>query len=411
MTNTKYAIIGGGIVGLATAYRLMQRDPHARVTILEKEAAVAQHQSGHNSGVLHSGIYYKPGSLKATNCRAGKQAMEAFCTEHGIPFDICGKVIVAVDDSEVPVLERIYQRGLANGVRCEIIDRDRLLEREPHVQGVRAIHVPDAGIVDYKLVCQKLAELIQQRGGEIKLGAKVTRIERRPDEIVLESTQGEVAARYLITCAGLHSDRMAKLTGARPDVKIVPFRGEYFELTPDARHLCKHLVYPVPDPNFPFLGVHFTRMIDNSVECGPNAVLAFAREGYNKLTVVPGDLIESLSYTGFLKLASKYWRVGASEMWRSLSKQAFLRALQRLIPEIRGDQLIAAPAGVRAQAVGRDGSMVDDFLILEDGPIINVCNAPSPAATSSLNIGAMIADVLLSEEPDPSQASTEPCNK
>lgn len=398
MVETKYAIVGGGIVGLATAYQLLQRDPDASLTILEKEHAVAQHQSGHNSGVLHSGIYYQPGSLKATNCRAGKKAMEAFCTEHNIPFDICGKVIVAVDEGELPALERIFARGQANGVQCEIIDRERLLELEPHVQGIQAIHVPEAGIVDYKQVCRKLAELIQSRGGEIRLSARVTGIKRHSDKIVVESTSGQVTARSLISCAGLQSDRVAKLTGARPDVKIVPFRGEYFELTPDAQHLCKNLIYPVPDPKFPFLGVHFTRMINNTVECGPNAVLALAREGYGKTKLVPGDLLESLSYPGFLKLARQYWRVGAGEMWRSISKQAFVRALQRLIPEIRGNQLVAAPAGVRAQAVGSDGRMVDDFLILEDGPVVNVCNAPSPAATSCLTIGETVANVIIGRD-------------
>ncbi len=391
---TKYAVIGGGIIGLATAYRLLGRDPDCQITILEKERQLALHQTGHNSGVLHSGIYYQPGSLKARNCRLGKEAMEAFCTEHEIPFERCGKVIVALDDAELPALERIYQRGQANGVSCEIIQRERLLELEPHVAGIRAIHVPEAGIVDYRRVCQKLAELITGKGGKVLLSARVIRIQKRSDHVTLESTAGEVRADFVINCAGLHSDRVAKLSHQDPGAKIVPFRGEYFELVPDAYHLCKNLIYPVPDPSFPFLGVHFTRMIDGSIECGPNAVLAFAREGYRKSTINMVDLCESLTYPGFLRLAARYWRVGAGEMWRSVSKAAFVRALQRLIPEIRADLLRAAPAGVRAQAVSRDGKMVDDFLILQDDRIVNVCNAPSPAATSSLNIGQTIAETI-----------------
>jgi L-2-hydroxyglutarate oxidase len=398
MMQTRQAdvvIIGGGIVGMATAYRLGERRPGTRVVVLEKERELAPHQTGHNSGVLHSGIYYKPGSLKAINCREGKRAMEAFCEREGIPFDICGKVIVAVDESELPRLDRIYERGQANGVRCEIIDAARLHELEPHAAGIRAIHVPEAGIVDYKAVCERLAEIVHQAGGEVLTEAKVYAISPQTERVVVGSEAGNVEAKLAVNCAGLHSDRVAGLSGARPRAKIVPFRGEYFELMPQAEHLCRNLIYPVPDPSFPFLGVHFTRMIHGGVECGPNAVLAFAREGYTKTKINLRDLAESLTYPGFLRMAMKHWRMGMGEMWRSVSKAAFVRALQRLMPEIRAEDLKPAPAGVRAQLLSRDGSLVDDFLIEESGRLVSVLNAPSPAATSSLNIGNLVVDRLL----------------
>lgn len=394
MHKVDVIIVGGGIVGLATAYQINLRHPSLTLAILEKEAELAHHQTGHNSGVLHSGIYYRPGSLKAINCRLGKQAMETFCEEEGIPFEVCGKVIVAVDESETPALQRIFERGQENGVSCEMIDRSRLIELEPHVAGVQAIHVPESGIVDYVAVCRRLAEKLEASGASIVTNAKVTRIDKRNDAVTAVTSAGEFEARYLINCSGLQCDRVTRLSGQDPQAKIVPFRGEYFKLKPTAYHLCRNLIYPVPDPNFPFLGVHFTRMIDGCVECGPNAVLAFAREGYRKTDINLSDLFESLTYPGFLKLAAKYWRVGAGEMWRSFSKAAFVRALQRLIPEIDASQLESAPAGVRAQAVGADGSMIDDFLILDSERTINVCNAPSPAATSSLKIGDTIVDIL-----------------
>jgi L-2-hydroxyglutarate oxidase len=394
MTETDVAIIGGGVVGLAVAFRLGQRFPRLSITVLEKEHAVAQHQTGHNSGVLHSGIYYKPGSLKARNCRLGNLAMREFCRTEGIAFDVCGKVIVAVNESELPALERIYQRGQVNGVPCEKIGPERLAELEPHAAGVQAIHVPDAGIVDYVQVCLKLVDRIQEAGGRIVASAKVTRIVARQGVVVLETTAGEFGARHIVNCTGLHCDRVTRLAGIKPDAKIVPFRGEFFKVRPEAAHLVNNLIYPVPDPAFPFLGVHFTRIIEGGMECGPNAVLAFAREGYRKTDVNLRDLAESLSYVGFLKLAAKYWRVGAAEMWRSLSKRAFVRELQRLVPEIRAEHLETAPSGVRAQAVAPDGSMVDDFLIHETPQAIHVLNAPSPAATSSLNIGDLIVDKL-----------------
>ena len=388
-------IIGGGIVGLATAYRLTKRHPGKRVVILEKESFPAKHQTGHNSGVLHSGIYYKPGSLKATNCRKGKLAMEDFCKEHGIEHELCGKVIVALNEEEIPRMEKIYRRGQENGVNCEIIDRKRLLEIEPHAAGIRAIHVPECGIVNYRQVCERMGELISQGDdNELLLGQEVRQIEETSQGLLIKTDQTEIESDFLINCAGLHSDRVARLSGQPVPAKIIPFKGEYYELTQKAKHLCKHLIYPVPDPQFPFLGVHFTRMIDGSVECGPNAVLAFGREAYGKLDLNLKDLLESLGYSGFRKMALKHWKMGLGEMWRSYNKGAFVRALQRLIPEIKAKDLKSAPAGIRAQAVTPDGSMVDDFLLKESKHVVNVCNAPSPAATASLNIGETIVDKL-----------------
>jgi len=394
MSHADVAIVGGGIVGLATAWQLGERYPRLRVLVLEKEAEVGEHQTGHNSGVLHSGIYYKPGSLRAVNCREGKRAMEEFCASQGVPFDICGKVIVAVNNSEVPRLMNILERGQQNGIRCELIGVERLNELEPHAAGVKAIHVPEAGIVNYRAVCRKLAELVVSRGGEVRCATRVVDIREEADQIAIETTAGSFTADYLVTCSGLQSDRVATLTGVRPEAKIVPFRGEYYELKHEAQHLCRNLIYPVPDPAFPFLGVHFTRMIEGGVECGPNAVLAFAREGYRKSDINLGDLWETLTFTGFQRMAWKYWRMGAGEMWRSWSKAAFVRALSRLIPEIRGEQLVPARAGVRAMAVDPDGTIVDDFVIQPRGRIVNVLNAPSPAATSSLNIGKLVVEKL-----------------
>lgn len=395
MQQTDVAIIGGGIVGLATAYRLLERFPGRKVTILEKEREVAQHQTGHNSGVLHSGIYYKPGSLRASNCREGKLAMEDFCRRENIPFDLCGKVIVAVSRDEIPQLDRIYERGLANNIVCERIGPERLKEIEPHVFGVQAIHVPEAGIVDYRQVAERLAERIKEAGGELLMCAKVTGMFRHENRMIVQSSAGELQARLVVNCGGLHSDRLAWLSGSHPEAQIVPFRGEYFELKPSAHHLCKGLIYPVPDPNFPFLGVHFTRMIHGGVECGPNAVFALSREGYYKTSINLFDTLESLTYPGFLRLAWKHWRAGCHEIYRSFSKSAFVAALQRLVPEVQSDQLVPAPAGVRAQALTREGNLVDDFLIVENDLVVNVCNAPSPAATASLNVGKLIVDKLV----------------
>lgn len=385
-------IIGGGIVGLATAWQLQQRAPSLKLAVVEKEGSLAFHQTGRNSGVLHSGIYYRPGSLRAQNCRLGKEALERFCTEHGVAWQQTGKVIVAIREEEFSQLDLILSRGQQNGVRCEMIDRDRLRELEPHCAGLKAIHVPEAGIVDYPGVCEKLGELLQKSGAEIHLNCRVDRMEQQTDKVLLHCSSNVFEAREVINCCGLHSDRMARLSGQKLKERIVPFRGEYFELHPEAQHLCRSLIYPVPDPRFPFLGVHFTRMVHGGVECGPNAVFALAREGYNWRTINLRDLWESITYPGFLRLAARNWKTGLNEIWRSLSKAAFVRALQRLVPEIRAEHLTSIPAGVRAQALGLDGKLLDDFLILRHERVINVCNAPSPAATACLNIGRIVAE-------------------
>ena len=393
MQQTDIIIIGGGIVGLATAYQFTLDYPLLKITLLEKEQQLAAHQTGHNSGVLHTGIYYKPGSLKALNCLEGKSRMEDFCSKEEIDFEICGKVIVAISEAELPALETIYQRGRTNGVSCEMINSEKLHELEPHVAGIKAVHVPEAGIVDYGQVCKRFAKHLQNNeDNQIHCSTKVIGI-RHSENIVVETEQGEFEGRFLVNCAGLYSDKITAMTQP-PESKIIPFRGEYYEVRPEKHHLCRNLIYPVPDPSFPFLGVHFTRMINGSLECGPNAVLAFAREGYTRSNINFLELAEVLSYPGFIRLAAKYWRAGAGEMWRSFSKAAFVRALQCLIPEISADDLETAPAGIRAQAVLSNGKLVDDFLIQENKNIINVCNAPSPAATSSLNIGKHIVDIV-----------------
>ena len=355
MRKQDIVVVGGGIVGLATALQLVRRNPGKKVVVLEKESTLAHHQTGHNSGVIHSGIYYKPGSLKARNCREGKLAMEQFCTEEGIPFDICGKVIVAVTEGELSALQKLVDRAGANGVAHEVVGPERLRELEPHVRGIRAIHVTEAGITDYKRVCERMAQRVRHAGGEVLTSAKVTAIRTTAGSVTVESTAGAFEAGYAVNCGGLHSDRLARMSGSDPSAKIVPFRGEYFELVPEAAKLCRNLIYPVPDPNFPFLGVHFTRMIGGGVECGPNAVLALAREGYTWGQLNPRDLSETLTYPGFLKLMRKHWRMGLYEVWRSLNRSAFTRALQRLVPEIRESDLHAAPAGIRAQALTPSG--------------------------------------------------------
>ena len=388
------AIVGGGIVGLAAAWQAQRRFPGDRILLIEKERQLATHQTARNSGVLHSGIYYKPGSLKAINCRSGKEAMEAFCREEGIVFERCGKVIVASDESELPALETILERGAANGVACRRIDRRELRELEPHAAGVAAIHVPETGIIRFRDVALRLAERLREEGHDIVTARRVRAITARPDGIEIVADGETWRAAWGVNCGGLHSDRVARLAGLRPAVRIVPFRGEYYELLPEARGLCRNLIYPVPDPRFPFLGVHFTRMVGDEVECGPNAVLAFAREGYRFFQVRLGDLWSTLSYAGFWRMAARYWRTGVGEMYRSLSKRAFVRALQKLVPEVRPPMLRRGRAGVRAQAVRPDGRLVDDFLIERSRRMIHVINAPSPAATSALQIGKTIVERL-----------------
>lgn len=395
MSRYDFAVIGGGIVGLATAWQLTQQKPGLKILLLEKESTLAFHQTGRNSGVIHSGIYYKPGSLRARNCRDGKAALEAFCDEHGVAWQRTGKVIVATHNTQLAQLQTIFERGRQNGVDCSVIGVDRLRELEPHCAGVGAIHVPESGIVDYPGMCQTLAKLMISAGAEIKLNARVTSINQRTDDVRLVTSQGDLEAIQVINCGGLHSDRIARQSGQKMQERIVPFRGEYFELKPAAHHLCRTLIYPVPDPRFPFLGVHFTRMIHGGVECGPNAVFALAREGYNWRTISLRDVFESVTYPGFLRLVAKNWKTGIGEVWRSLSKAAFVKALQVLVPEIRAEHLESAPAGVRAQALGMDGKLLDDFVILRHERVINVCNAPSPAATASLNIGKHIAEQAL----------------
>ncbi len=395
-------IIGAGIVGLATAWTLKQKNPDLRISIVEKETGIAAHQTGHNSGVIHSGLYYKPGSLKATNCIRGYHMLIEFARNYDIPFELCGKVVVATRQEQVPLMETLYQRGLRNGLRgMKKLTKRELNEYEPHVNGVAGIHVPQTGIIDYSGVAAKMAELFQESGGEIHLGNKVTSIIPKEKYSVVETSEQSIETTLVVNCAGLYSDKVAAFTEQQMNVKIIPFRGEYYDIVPDKQHLVKNLIYPVPDPNFPFLGVHFTRMIRGGVEAGPNAVLAFRREGYKKLDIDWPELKETLRWPGFQKVASKYWQTGMGEMYRSFSKAAFTKALQGLIPEIQSSDLIPGGAGVRAQACDRKGGLIDDFLILENKYAINVCNAPSPAATSSLSIGETISERVLKRFPDP----------
>jgi L-2-hydroxyglutarate oxidase len=344
--------------------------------------------------VLHSGVYYKPGSLKALNCRAGRAAMLEFCEREGLPTRICGKVIVAVSEDKLPRLDRLYERAQANGVACEPIGRERLAELEPHADGIRAVYLPQAGIVDFKQICERLAQCVREKDQRVLTRARVIGLRESAREVVAQSTAGDFTAQYVVNCAGLHSDRVTVMVSPALPARIVPFRGEYYRLKPEAEHLCNALIYPVADPRFPFLGVHFTRMISGEVECGPNAVLAFAREGYRKADVSFRDLAETLKYPGFWRMAGHYWRMGIGEMWRSFSKAAFVKALQHLMPEVTADHLVPAQAGIRAQAVAPDGSMLDDFAFLETARVVNVINAPSPAATAALSIGNSIAEKL-----------------
>ncbi len=388
-------IIGAGIVGLATALEAAQRFPEMRLLVLEKEDHVAAHQTGHNSGVIHSGLYYKTGSLKARNCVAGAASMKRFCQDHGVAFEECGKLVVATGPEEVPRLEQLHQRGIANGVPgLRMMERDEFHDIEPHCSGLRALHVPTTGIVDYTLVAKKYAELIERAGGRIILSSKVIGLREDGQSNVVETSSGAFRARYVINCAGLYSDTIARMAGVQTDLEIIPFRGEYYEVTPERRHLVKALIYPVPDPRFPFLGVHFTRRVNGSVEAGPNALLALRREGYTGSGVELSEAVETLGYPGFWKMARKYWRMGMAEQYRSWMKPAFVKSLQKMVPELQESDLAPGGSGVRAQAVDRNGNLLDDFHFVPSGRMIHVCNVPSPAATASLEIGREIVDML-----------------
>lgn len=397
-----YVIVGGGIVGLATALAVGNKHPKASILVLEKGQDLVQHQSGRNSGVIHSGIYYKPGSLKARFAQKGNRSMVEFCREHGIKHEICGKVIVATKASELPLLDNLFQRGIHHGLAVQRLAPEQVREIEPHVHCLAGIKVPSTGIVSYREVARKCVELIKLQGGTVKTGARVDRLREVSGTHVIETSQREFEAKVIINCAGLFSDRVARLGGLESGAKIVPFRGEYYELAPERRCLVRNLVYPVPNPYFPFLGVHFTRMIDGSVHAGPNAVLAFKREGYRRTDINCGDLFETLAFPGFWKLARKHYRDGMMEMVRSVSKRAFVSSLRQLIPDVAEEDLIPTQSGVRAQALMPDGKLVDDFLIVKGKNSIHVCNAPSPAATASLEIGRFIANQL----PEPTSACT-----
>ncbi len=395
INETAMAIVGGGIVGLATARCLLGRYPGLRLTVLEKESAVGLHQTGHNSGVIHSGLYYRPGSLKARTSVAGAASMAKFCTENNLPIKTLGKVVVATCEAELPALEQLHRRGIANGVPgIRRIGREELLEMEPHCRGVGALHLPGTAVTDYGAVARRLAELIVEMGGGIQVNRKVTGIRRRGAAIQLATTRGELEARYLINCAGLYSDRICRLAGVDPGVRIVPFRGEYWLMAPERRSLVRRLIYPVPDPAFPFLGVHFTPGVNGEVDVGPNAVLAFAREGYRRSSLNGGDLMSTFTYPGFWRLAGRYWRSGLEELYRSLNKKAYVRRARELLPALRETDLMPGGSGVRAQALDRKGNLVDDFRIVHAEKMVHVLNVPSPAATASLVIAKQITDTI-----------------
>jgi len=385
------AVVGGGIVGLATAREILAREPRRSVLLLEKERELAAHQTGHNSGVIHSGIYYRPGSLKARNCRRGVLKLVAFCERYGVPYELCGKVVVASEDEERPLLHALYARGRENGVGgLRLVTRDELKEIEPHAEGVEALVSSETGIVDFRAVALKLGEVFRKEGGRIETQAKVLSFQSS----TLVTTAGDFEVKRVVCCAGLHADRVATLLGANPSILVLGFRGEYYRLRPESRHLVRHLIYPVPDPRFPFLGVHFTRRIDGEIEAGPNAVLAFAREGYEKKNVDWRDVKEMIGFGGFWRMGAKHWSMAFDEYHRSISKRAFVRGLKPLLPEITAADLETGGAGVRAVALGRDGELIDDFRIERSGNVVNVLNAPSPAATSALAIAEHVADLL-----------------
>jgi L-2-hydroxyglutarate oxidase len=397
MSTKKYniAVIGGGIVGCATAMALC-KIKGVSVIILEAEAELAAHQTGNNSGVIHSGLYYKPGSLKAKNCVEGREKLYKFCNEHNIAHDQCGKLVVATSEEEIPKLEELEIRGKANGLKgIKRLSKEELSDYEPHVSGLAGLHVPETGIVDFVAVTKKFAEIVRENEGEFLTNTRVIGVNRTSDGLVLETTNGEVKCENIVNCAGLQSDRLAKLCGVNPGLKIIPFRGEYYKLKPERENLVKNLIYPVPDPQFPFLGVHFTRMIEGGVEAGPNAVLAFKREGYTKTSISLKDSLETFSYMGFWILIAKFWKMGFGEMYRSYIKSAFVKALQRLVPELQYDDIYTGGSGVRAQALEPNGFLVDDFRIVEAENMVHVLNAPSPAATAAISIGEKIAEMAV----------------
>ena len=389
------AVIGGGIVGLAVGREITRRFPRLRLVVLEKEGRVGAHQSGHNSGVIHSGVYYKPGSLKAKLCVTGAAAMVEFCREHGVPFAVCGKVIVATTAAQMPRLQDLLERGQANGVAgLRMLGPEELREFEPHASGVAALLVPGTGVTDYAKVCEKYAELIKAQGGEVRTSTEVVGIRTSESETVIETSGGAMAARAVINCAGLFSDRIARMAGERPEVQIVPFRGEYYDLVPERAELVRALIYPVPDPRFPFLGVHFTRRIHGNVDAGPNAIFAFKREGYRNGDFSLRDTVESLMFPGFWRVAAKHWRMGKDEAARSVSKAAFVAGLQKLVPEVRAEDLVPGGSGVRAQAIHRSGALVDDFQFTQTKNMLHLYNVPSPAATASIAIGAAVVEMF-----------------
>ncbi len=391
--NTDILIIGGGIVGLSSALAL-SKIKKKKIIVIETEPEVARHQTGNNSGVIHSGLYYKPGSLKATNCVEGREKLYAFCRKYNLPHERCGKLVVAVNANEIPRLDELERRGKENGLQgLKRLKEDELKDYEPHVQGIAGLFVPETGIVDYIQVAQTMKRLIEENGHSVLTSVRFEALEKSSDYLVVSTNSETIYTKHLINCGGLYSDRIASRCGLNPSVKIIPFRGEYYTIKEEKKHLVKNLIYPVPDPAFPFLGVHFTRMINGSVEAGPNAVLAFKREGYHKLSFSLKDSLETLTYPGFIRLAKNYMKMGLTEMHRSFVKEAFIKALQKLIPEIQSEDIEPGGAGIRAQALQADGKLVDDFRIMESERMIHVLNAPSPAATASLSIGEKIADM------------------
>jgi L-2-hydroxyglutarate oxidase len=399
--SSDLTIIGGGIIGLATAMKIAEVHPRMKLRVMEKEAHIARHQSGHNSGVIHSGLYYRPGSIKARTCVIGRKALIDFCDRNSVPYELCGKVVVATSEQELSRLEELHRRGLANGLHgIELIGPERLKDLEPHAAGLKALHVPETGIIDYTKVTEAYAQRVQNLGGEISTSHEVTGVRQHGSEIILKTSAGEYRTRHLINCGGLFSDAIARMlrgsddgSGILDEHRIIPFRGEYYKIAPEKNYLVRNLIYPVPDPAFPFLGVHFTRMIRGGVEAGPNAVLAFAREGYRMGDINIADLWQTLSYKGFWAMTGRYWQTGFGELYRSLSKQAFVKALRKLLPEISMNDLVPGGAGVRAQAVSASGALVDDFVITNSRNVIHVLNAPSPGATASLAIGQSIAEL------------------